>query len=884
MLPSKPFWSLHTHSEHSANDALSKVGQIVQRAHELGYPALGLTDHRSVSGSIQLYTSCRKIGIEPLPGIELDVFPDRETSGQKGKLHLTVAAYNEQGYRNLVKMATLTAKNFWYKPRIDFADIADMSEHGLTQGLVVSTGCFFGVVPQIMLKRGHKAAVHMAEALAGWFPTAYVELQNHGVEQQREEYGDITDDEVLDGVWDVAQSAGLPVIIGRDSHYVYEHEQEEHDALKRLVAFSEDPDEAVFPGSGYFMTDTKGLKRYYPPHMLEAGLDGLDELANKAYVRLPELETFTLRMPPIPVDDPQAEMEALANAKLKEYGLDTDQRYVEWLRAEYDTIRAGGFAAYLLIVKMVCDFMREKGIRFRARGSACASLVLWLFDMGVPMDPVTLELRFDRFLSRRRTKPPDVDLDVEHLRRDEVVAYLQSLWAVRPIGNQAKYSLTETDSEGDHSRGSLKVRFFSTLRKQGVENREWRDIPTADKQMLFKIADRRLFSGYGRHAAGQIVAPNETELAQMPLAYIASSKQLVTAYAKKDVEKLGFLKLDLLGLRTMSAIADMEAETGMSIDDIQHGDKATYRMIAAGKTNGVFQLDGYTMRLGMKELRPRGLEDLIVAQALYRPAPLQSGMKLDYIARRRGREQPPERHEDIMTITAKTHGVLAYQEQVMDVLTVLGLDQVELEEMLDAVKASNEYTIGAAESIAGMMPRIEALAKERGWTGLDIAWLVEGLGAYADYSFNRAHAAAYADLAYRLAWMKCHYKLPFWKGTINAYVDDDKKLKPLAMDARRDGVRFLPAHVNKSGVYFTIDASGEAIRRGLMSIKGISIGYAPLIAATAPYSSYEDLGERVASKVTGSKALALGKSPAEAGGAMKALYDGNALEGLTHRR
>lgn len=877
-VPTKPFWSLHTHSKFSVNDALPEVGAIVAKAVELGYPALGLTDHGSPSGLVQLYKACRKAGIEPLPGIELYVTPDSEL-GIRKNLHLTMAAYTEQGYRNLMQVSSLSARRFWYKPRIDFADFAAMAEDGATSGLVVSTGCLGGVLPQTLITQGPQAALAVARTLAGWFPRVYVELQNHGIEMK--EFPGVTDDDVLDGLWDVAQAAGLPVILARDSHYVNEEDRPLHEALKQLVSFSDDPDDGLFSGEGYHMTDAQGLKPFYPPKMLQAGLDGLQELAEASYVRLPELETFSLKVPDVSFGgDAQAELEDLIFDSLTEAER-KDPALMHQLRAEFDVIRSGGMAPYILLVIQVAAFMREKGIRFWVRGSAAGCLVLYKGKV-TQINPLRFGLRFDRFLSSNRMKPPDVDFDVEHLRRDEVIYWLNSRWATQSVGSHMKYSLfADDDNEGDNSKGSLRVKFYSSLRKRGIEHPPaWRDVPAVDKKMLFDLGDRKLISGYGTHAAGYIVAPNKEVLEQLPLAYIASSKKLVTAYGKKDVEQLGFLKLDLLGLRTATAVRLMEESSGLSFDDIPDTDAKTYRNIALGNNNGVFQLDGYAMTKGCKELRPTKLSDIIAAQALYRPATMKSGAKADYIARRRKLEPVPERHEIIMEATKETFGVLLYQEQVMDVMQGLGMTPAELEEMLDAVKASNEYSVGAAEVIKEKMPHIRELASDKGWTGIDIDWLIDGLGAYADYSFNKAHAASYGYVAYRTAYMKTHHPLDFWTAMLIAYADHDKH-KEFTMAARRDGLRILPAHVNHSKVSYTMEREKNAIRKGLLSIKGVGSVAAHELAEKAPFPSLTDLGQRVLPRrVSGAGGLALKKSPAESGGIVAALEDASALDGL----
>ena len=873
-----PFWSLHSHSRFSANDALPFVSAMVERAAQLDYPALGLTDHGTVSGVIQLYKGCRKVGIEPLPGIELYVVPDTEYATRKSNMHMTLAAYSEAGYRNLMHIATLSARRYWYKPQIDFADFAAMAQDGATGGLVVGTGCYSGVLPQTLMRRGHKAAVQVAQTLAGWFPKVYVELQNHGII----DYGndlDWTDDELVEGLYEVANAAGLPMILGRDSHYVYPQERELHEAFKRLITWSEDPDEAVFSGDGYHMTDLAGMRPYFEPKYLAAGMAGLSELAASAYLRLPELETFSLKIPDVSLTgDPQKELEEKVFAAFNSKPFADDLAYLDQLKAELDVIRHGEIAPYILLALLVVEFMTKNKISFSVRGSATGSLTLYVLGV-TPLDPIAFKLRFDRFLSHNRIKSPDVDFDVEHTRRDEVVTFISTHWAVRSIGSHMKYSLFE-DEQNEDSKGSLRVKYFSIAKKNGQPKLAWSEVPKATKDVLYKLGDMRLISGHGTHAAGYIVAPSEESVAQLPLAYIASSKKLVTAYGKKDVETLGFLKLDLLGSRTQTAIKVMEELSGTSFEDIPNNDKATLRTMGSGRTIAIFQMEGHTTSSGCKRMKPKNLEEVIAAMALFRPAAMGSGATGDYLARRAGKDKAPVRHKDIMESTKDTHGVLLFQESVMDVMEKLGMTGAQLEAMLDAVKASNEYSEGAAKVIEDNLPLIASLGKDRGWSQGDIDWLRDGLAAYADYSFNRAHAAAYGVTAYRTAYFRTHYPDYFWTAQLIAY-QDDKKVGGYTMEARRDGVRVLAPHVNYSLDTYSYDRGRKAIRRGLLAVKGVGPVAARELAAKAPYKSLVDLGERViAGRVSGARWLPLGRSPEEAGGIIAALDDAGALSGL----
>lgn len=885
----KPFFSLHSHSKFSANDAMPSVQDMVARAVDLRYPALGLTDHGTIAGAVQLYKSCRKAGIEPLPGEEFYITPDRESKVQANH-HITIAAYSEQGYRNLVGLHNMAQANFFYKPRIDLADIAGLAQEGRLTGLVASTGCYFGILMQTLEKQGPKAARRLAAALAGWFPRLYIELHDHGVTHD----DGTTDADFVDELVAIADNLGIPYIIAQDSHYLTADQQPLHDALKALVSWSDDPSEAQFPGGPYSMVDREFLAEIYPSKILSTAVDNLWDLAERAHLRLPELEDFSMRIPDVTLTgDAMKETESRVLETLHQWQTTmpkaTAERYDLRLEEELDVVRASGFAGYLLLVADVCDFMREKGIWFQTRGSASGSLICFLLGV-TQLDPVKWVLRMDRFMSKDRMKPPDVDLDVEHKRRDEVIVYLEKRFTVRQIGSHMKYSITPDPEDEDNSKGSLLVRYFSSAKKRGENPKTWAEIPRQDQRVLQDLGNMKLISQAGTHAAGYIVSPDERAARQLPLTWIASRKAFVTAYAMKDVETLGFVKLDMLGLRTMTAIKaicdalgwDEARYTAIPLNDVP-----TYKAIGQGKTTGVFQLDGKSMMYGCKDLKPTKFSDIVAAQALFRPATMQSGATRDFINRRRGKAPVPERHPQITAETHDTYGVLLYQEQVIGVLRRMGMDAEELAGMLAAIKASNEHSAGAKIALEEAKPRIDELARAAGWSNDDIEWLLDALVAYGEYSFNKAHASSYGLTAYRTAYLSVHHPAEFWFGMLVAF-DDHWKENLWIKAARAAGVPVLSPHVNESQASYTLltrnsmKAQNEkVVRRGLVSVNGIGVSTAEELVKHQPFTSLSDLALKVIPrKVSGSKKLALGTPVGECGGAISALHESGALEGL----
>jgi DNA polymerase-3 subunit alpha len=875
--------SLHAHSRFSAGDALPTPAQMVDRAVELGYKALALTDHGTVAGSVQLYRAARRAGIEPMPGIEAYL---AEAPGSRNTYHVLLVSQSLAGYRNLCHLATRTAMGFRYKPLLTLEDLCQMADAGRTDGLLLLTGCWFGALQRTYRELGPHQAAHLLKGLDSVMPgKVYVELQQHMVV-----HDDGTDDiERVRDLVSLADEVGLPFVVTQDSHYLHRKDRGLHDTLKQLVSWSEDPADAVFPGSGYHMAGDDWMQQHFPeatlPGVLQRAYATMADILAGTEVRIPELESYRMRIPDVtPGLDPD---DVLADRVAVEMGSrliprSRHQQYLERLAEELDVVRESRMAGYLLLVADLCDWMSHKGIWFGARGSASGSIVCWLLGI-TQADPIRYGLRFDRFLSRDRSKPPDVDLDVEHVRRSEVLDRLRSQYVVAHIGTSLQFSLTggEEGVEEDttSAAGSLRVRYLSTYRKRTGRKIDWADVPQREVERLRALSGLQLISGYGVHAAGLVVTDSEAELDQLPMTYIASSKTLVTSYGKDDVEALGFVKLDVLGLKTYTALrTTCEWASITDPEVIPRTDPQAMARIRKGNTTGLFQLEGWATQKGVKQLAPTRFADVVASMALFRPATLSSGATKTYIDRARKREKAPSYHPDIVAECAETHMVLLYQEQVIGVLRRIGMESEALNAMLKAVKASNAGVGDAAGVIKQHMPGIEGLAAARGWQASDVAWLTDAIEAFAGYSFNKAHATAYALMAWRSAWLATHHPVEFWAGLLSVWAGTPKE--PIYRQAAKDnGVRVLSPHVNTSGT--TYHPQDGKVYAGLLTITGVGAKAAAEIVRNRPYTSVTDLSRRVNPRVvTGAKHVALGGDPALAPGVMGQLHRFGALRGL----
>jgi len=870
-------WNLHVHSKYSATDALPEPADLVARAKAMRQPALGMTDHGNSAATVKFYKAAMAAGIKPFPGSELYVVRDRAAhaaavkkriadrdpiDAQNAKrYHMCVAAFTSEGYVNLVNLQTMTHANFHGKPIIDFRDIAALGEAGFLKGIAGTSGCYFGL-PVTLLTQGDTVGTKtILTTMARAFDRFYVELQNHNIVHDD---GYWTDDLVADAMHLVAQDLGLPCILTQDSHYTIPGDRHDHESLKRLVAFGPDPDEAVFPGDGFHLADAEWFLSHHEGDRLRAGREGLADLLEAHDLSIPALDNYAYNIP-ITVADPDADLalrchealDAMHDSKRRLVG----QRHYDRLLDELEIIKDTGMAGYILLVGECTDWLRENHVFYQARGSASGSIVCWL--MGITqLDPLRWGLSFERFISRDRTKPPDIDLDIEHDRRAEFITWLSGRFSVHQIGTWTKFSLKGDYDEGGEptGAGSLLRRYFTRLNATGAEKMEWNDIPDEDKADMYRLSDRKLLSHYGVHPAGLVLTSSEAELRDLvPLMQVASSSTMVTQYDMKDVEALGLVKLDVLGLKTLTvlhrALDNLGRDYADGFDWIPLTDSPTYTMIGKGVTDGVFQLEGYAARRGCGDLKPTKIGDVIAAMALFRPATMNSGMTESYISRKKGRESLPKRHDIIMRHTKDTYGIPLYQEQIISILRDLGMSPDDLTLFLKAVKSSNDNVEWARGIIEHFKPQLQDEANRLGFSTPDWAWLWNAIEGFGEYGFNAAHATAYGLTAYRCAYLLKHHPVEFYAALLSVAAGQSKaknekqsKEQRYASAARRDGIRLLRPDVNYSGVTYSVDPRGRGIRRGLVAIKGIGETNARAIVearADGPFTSLEDFAQRV---------------------------------------
>jgi len=887
------FFHTHVHSEFSCLDGMADIRIMAEKtAHYLKQPALSLTDHGNMSGAFQLYKACKENGIKPFIGLEAYIVEDRNDKKAK-RNHITLLAYTTEGYKNLAKLSSLSNQrtHYHYKPRIDLSDLAELSANGMLKGIACTTGCYFGLVSQSVVHGESEKAEKIIKLLDKWFDKVFVELQNHGTD-----HGDgWTDDSLVNQLYTTANWLGLPTIISQDSHYCDKADKDLHNMM-RMIAYSADEDDLAYPGHSYHLASTSWVKQYYKQEVWDACEDSYKWLLDEHTLEIPPLEKYKYYIPAV-TKNPLKQLSVLCNAKLKSnYEINKSgvlDVYQDRLATELDVIEKTGMADYFMLVNDYVGWCHEQGILVMARGSAASSLVCWLLGI-TQVDPIEWNLVFERFLSVERTRPPDIDLDIEDVRRDDVVNYLKNKYNIMQIGTYNRLSYDE-----DTGRGGLFVQYISAKRKilgdsfarklGRVNNLHDLDkVNPKDAERLRALGELPLRRSAGAHAAGFVISAPPLHKTEdwIPEMLIPSSDTMVTQMMMDDVEEAGFVKIDLLGLRSLTTLRrclEMVGKTGT--DWIPLDDKRTFQFLRRGLTEtGIFQMEGWTAARGCREVQVQNVRDLILVNALYRPATIDSGYVNQFLKNRKKPDGVRYPSDIFKRHLEETFGVPCYQEQVLAILKDLGMPIPELNSFLKAVKGKHAKAGYSAEANAVFEKNKQKFVELCQATGMGKREITQGwklVEGFAAYGFNRAHATAYSILGYQLAYLKINYPLEFHSALLETTVGTSKDDQYIR-ETKRMGINILPADVNLSGISWSLDAEAGAIRRGLSSIKGVGRNAAEVIYANAPYNSIEELISKCPARaVTGGKNW---KSKRTLNGTLEQLRKTGALESLGIRK
>jgi DNA polymerase III subunit alpha len=891
-LNSGSFVHLHTHTEFSLLDGASRITTppeseavtLLDRVEELGMPAIGITDHGVMFGALDFYRTARKRGIKPILGVEAYVAPrsrfDR-TPGENDEnyRHLTILARNETGYRNLIRLVTdAHLEGFYHRPRIDKEILAERAE-----GLIGLSGCLAGEVCRHLLGEQERKAYDAAASYRDLFePGAfYIELQDHGLPEQRA---------VNPMLVKVSRELNIPLVATNDTHYTDPVHARAHDVLLCIQQPGKvlaDTDRLKFDTEEFYVKSAQVMRDLFADH--PEACDNTLAIAESVelipMLERPLVEGVELHHVPHFAPPEGKELETYLRELVEEgavgrYGTVT-QEIRDRLEHELRTICSMGFAGYFLIVWDLIRFAREHGIRVGpGRGSAAGSVVSYCLRI-TDLDPLKYGLIFERFLNPERKLMPDIDMDFDERRRDEVIRYVAERYGHDHV---AQIITFQTIKGKQGIRDAARVLGFPAsvgdrlckmyppavlgreypLKKALELSRELADAYEKEPEAKEIVDAAKELEGLRRedsvHAAGVVIGDRPL-VEYLPLKLSKDSRDEsrheVTQFDMHGVEDLGLLKMDFLGLRNLSVIEDAtrvlrEKGVELDIDHVLLDDPATYKMLCEGDTTGVFQLEGAGMRQLIRQLAPDRFEDLMALVALYRPGPLSQNMHVEYAERKHGRKPVEYPHPDLEPVLGSSYGIIVYQEQVMEIaVRMAGYSMGEADLLRKAMgKKIREQLIPHREKfVAG--------SQERGYDERLAQHIFDLIVPFADYGFNASHACGYAFIAYQTAYLKAHHPVEYMAALLTS-VKDDKDKKPFYLNAcRLMDINVLPPDVNASDIDFT--PQGEEVRYGLSAVRNVGAGaVAQIIEARrgkGPFDSFSDFCRKVDPSVLHKKVL-----------------------------
>jgi DNA polymerase III subunit alpha len=826
------FVHLHVHSEYSLLDGAAQLEKLVDKAKELKFPAIALTDHGNLFGAIDFYLAAQKAGVKPILGCELYVAPGgrkergSQDGGYEGANHLTVLVRNRTGYQNLVKLVSRAfLEGFYYKPRVDRELLAQHAD-----GLLVLSGCLNSEVSR-MLSAGD--AVRARET-AGWYQEVFgkdhyfMEVQAHGIAEQ---------ERVMAETLRIAKSIGAPVVGTNDSHYLENGHSRAHEALLCIQTGTnlQDTGRFRFSTQEFYIKSAEEMARVFA-ELPEACSNTL-AVAERCNLTL-EFNQFHLPRYVVPSEHTlDSYLHELAHAGLKRrYGAGPGDAIEARLAHELSVIEKMGFAGYFLVVWDFIRYAREQGIAVGpGRGSSAGSLAAYCLGI-TNVDPIRYGLLFERFLNPERISMPDMDIDFSDDRRDEVIRYVAERYGRDRVAHiitfgtlGAKAAIRDVGrvlgmAYGDVDRIAKLVPNFPL--NITLDDAYQKSLPLAEAvrsqanvKEMWEIA--RTLEGCTRHAsvhASAVVISDEPLEEYIPLYKDPKRPELITGFAMGPIEKLGLLKMDFLGLRTLTVLANTVAlikeSRGLELDleRLPLDDKKTYEMLSEAKTFGVFQLESSGMRDALRGLRPEQLEDLIAMVSLYRPGPME--LIPDFIQRKHGRSKITYEHPAMEKFTRETYGIMVYQEQIMQIASEMGGFTMGEADILRRAMGKKDRELMAKQRekfIGGCRERNTSAAKaERVW---------ELMEKFAGYGFNKSHAAAYGLVAYQTAYFKANYPVEFMAALLTSEMGDTDKIVKYIEECRAMGIQVVPPDVNVSAVQFSV--AGDTVRFGLAAIKNV---------------------------------------------------------------
>ena len=865
-MSAKRFTHLHVHTEYSLLDGASKIHELVAYAKELGMDSLAITDHGAMYGAVEFYQECKKQGIKPILGCEVYLTTGSHfEKNNRGMFHLILLAENDTGYHNLMKLVSIgQVEGFYYKPRIDKDALRAHSE-----GLICLSACIAGELPVKILQNNMEGARRCIQEYIDIFgkDNYFLEIQDHDLPEEHK---------VTAALKQLAKEFDLGLVATNDLHYVRREDAAAQDILLCIQTTStvDEPDRMRFPNDSFYLKSYDEMAACFGD--CPEALDNPNKIADRCHV---ELEFGHLLLPEFHVPegyDTAGYLRHLCEEALPKRYPVVNETIRKRLEFELKIINDMGYDAYFLIVWDFINFCREKGIPVGpGRGSAAGSVVAYLLHI-TNVEPLRYHLLFERFLNPERVSMPDIDTDFCYVRRQEVLDYvvqrygkervaqiitfgtLQARAAVRDVGKALGMSYGAVDEIAKMIPRELGITLDKALNNKDL--REAYETRPEIKQLIdLSKSVEGLPRNAGTHAAGVIIAPRDLK-EYVPLQLGADTDGMITQYDKDKVEELGLLKMDFLGLRTLTVIGDciefIKQTTGevVDIDNIPLEDEATCAMLRKGDTTCVFQLESAGITKLVVDLAPTSFEVLIPLVPLSRPGPLGTGMAEDFIAGRHGQRTAQVLHPLMEPILEDTYGVILYQEQVMQITSALAgftLGQADIMR-----RAMGKKKASVLESMR--QDFVEGAKREHNIPEQLSQQIFSLLQHFAGYGFNKSHSVAYALVAYQTAYLKAHWRPQFMAAFLNSVIGDSDKLSWYISVCRNDNIDILPPDVNESGYQFTVHGKG-AIRFGLAGIKSVGDAAVQEIIKSrtkdGPFTSLTDFCNRVSMRLVNKRAL-----------------------------
>lgn len=847
------FVHLHNHTEYSLLDGAVRVKDLVKQAKEYGMPGVAMTDHGVLYGMVEFYHLAKKAGIKPIIGCEVYLAPgSRFDKENRERYHLILLAMNNQGYHNLIKIVSRSwLEGFYYKPRADKELLYKYRE-----GLVATSACIQGEVAQLILNDRLKDAEERIRDYQAIFgkENFYLELQDHNLPEEKQ---------VNTKMIQLAKKLNIPLVVTNDVHYLKRTDDDLHDVLLALQTGKKinDKDRMTFPNNQFYFKSQDEIVQLFP--QLEEAYSNTVEIAERSNINL-DFNTFYLPDFPDRQDGvtPGQLLQKKCEQGLLEKGLDGDQEARERLEYELKIIGEMGYDSYFLIVWDFVDYANRNGIRVGpGRGSAAGSLVSYLLGI-TKINPLKYNLIFERFLNPERVTMPDIDIDFDE-QRDEIIEYVKRRYgrekvaqigtfgtmaaraAIRDVGRVLDLPLKKVDRIAK----LVPERPGISIDEAIDSNTKLGEIYREDNEVRELLDYARGIEGLPRHisthAAGVIIGPEDlTNIIPLQI----QDESIITQLPMNDLEDLGLLKMDFLGLRnltvidrTLNLIKD-RFNKEIDIDNIPLDDPDVYKLLQEGKTLGVFQMESYLFQDLNQKLKPDRFSDLIALLALGRPGPLGSNLVDQYIDGRHGKREIKYLHPSLEPILKETFGLILYQEQVMEIASKLAGYTMGQADLLRRGMGKKKKKL-----VANERERFVKGARERGINEEIAHEIFDQMEYFSGYGFNKSHSAAYALLAYQTAYLKVNYPAEFMAALLSSVMNNLDKVGLYIRECKEMGIEVLPPDINESGYEFRTTEKGE-IRFGLKAIKNVGNSAIEAIIEARknePYKSLEDFIKRV---------------------------------------